>query len=356
MLLSADAERYDAAGRLRIFHGLDNIAGLAGVLSAAQRALGADAFSYCYPTHHGYPVDRTVQNMDNPVRRRIELLSFFVHEARRFDVFQFYYDKTLFEESLIDVPWLKRMGKSIFFYFHGCDVRDSKYNIGAYDLSVCKDCWPMACSPNRAKLLDYAHQYADGVFVSTPDLLQFVPGSELLPQAVDMARFGPLRDAALAAVGDRIDRERVIIAHAPSGRMFKGTKYIEAAVEALQAEGCPVELCLIENVSHEEALRLAAGADLAIDQVLAGAYGKFAVEAMALGKPVIVYIRDDLRGHYPDELPVISARPHTLVDTILRTIDRRDAWEEIGKRGMAYVEAHHNSSKIAAQMLACYMR
>ena len=64
------------------------------------------------------------------------------------------------------------------------------------------------------------------------------------------------------------------------------------AADRLQREGVPFDLELIENLPNAEATRRYRDADLVVDQLLAGWYGGFAVEAMALGKPVIAYLRE----------------------------------------------------------------
>ena len=74
---------------LKIFHGPENIAGSAGVLAKAQRACGADAFAYCFPTNFRYPADRILKASDNPARV-IEMLTFLLKERGHFNVFQFY--------------------------------------------------------------------------------------------------------------------------------------------------------------------------------------------------------------------------------------------------------------------------
>ena len=60
-------------------------------------------------------------------------------------------------------------------------------------------------------------------------------------------------------------------------------------------------------MSHQGAMQHCIAADIIIDQVLIGAYGQYTVEMLYLGKPVICYIRKDLRPYYPENLPVISA-------------------------------------------------
>ena len=46
-------------------------------------------------------------------------------------------------------------------------------------------------------------------------------------------------------------------------------------------------------MTHGEALGRLAAADLVVDQLVLGWYGAVAVEAMALGRPVLAYIRED---------------------------------------------------------------
>lgn len=87
-----------------------------------------------------------------------------------------------------------------------------------------------------------------------------------------------------------------IVIHAPSHRGAKGTAHILEAVDRLKAEGVAFEFVLVEKLSNTEARKLYERADLVVDQLLAGWYGGFAVEAMALGKPVICYLRDSDLG------------------------------------------------------------
>ena len=73
-----------------------------------------------------------------------------------------------------------------------------------------------------------------------------------------------------------------VILHAPSSRQRKGTEHVVAAVR-----GAPADLEIVEGLHHDEARRRYAHADIVVDQLNAGWYGLFAIEAMALGKPVV---------------------------------------------------------------------
>ena len=155
------------------------------------------------------------------------------------------------------------------------------------------------------------------------------------------------------------DDEPFTIVHAPSDRVVKGTKYVLKAVQQLQAEGMPLELILIENMAHSEARRAYERADLLIDQLLAGWYGVLAVELMALGKPVICYIREADLSFIPDQmradLPIINATPTSLYDVLKEWLTvRRHELPERGRRGREYVERWHDPLKIAAELKSVY--
>ena len=88
-------------------------------------------------------------------------------------------------------------------------------------------------------------------------------------------------------------------------------------------------------------------------------YGGLAVEAMALGKPVVCYVREDDLGFLPtgmrDELPLIRADPTSLA-AVLRDwlTGPRERLHEAGDRGRAYVERWHDPLRIAARLKADY--
>lgn len=339
---------------MRVLHGPQNIGGMAGVLAKAQRQCGIDAYSYCLPTgNFQYPADRVIE-AEGSLNRGREILSFFLREGWRYDGFQIYFGTSYTGLQLHDLAVLKALGKKIYFYFCGCDVRDSKLTIEKYQYSACSQCWPMLCSPNRLKAIEASQRYGDAVFVSTPDLLEFVPGAVLLPQPIDMDRFGPIRDQALDARDKRLSTDPVRIAHAPSSQAIKGTKFLLEAIDALKARGLAVELVLVEGKSYAEAMRVCASADIVVDQLLVGAYGQYAVEMMALGKPVVCYIREDLRAHYPKELPIVSANVEDITDVLAQMIASPEIWEEIGRRGIDYVSQNHESIAVARKALEHY--
>src|SRR5438094_453806 len=99
---------------------------------------------------------------------------------------------------------------------------------------------------------------------------------------VERQAMHPEADVDLAR---RPGRDRPLVVHAPSNRARKGTEQLVAACEGLE-----VDLEIVEGLHHDEAFARYAAADIVVDQLNAGWYGVFALEAMALGKPVLTFL------------------------------------------------------------------
>ncbi len=152
-----------------------------------------------------------------------------------------------------------------------------------------------------------------------------------------------------------------VILHAPTHRGIKGTRHVLETVQRLRGEGIPFDFQLVENRTWAEARALYEKADLLVDQLLLGWYGGLAVELMALGKPVVCYLRAGDLGFIPKEmqldLPIIQADPASLYDVLKEwlTVRRREL-VGVGRRSRQFVEKWHDPRKIAAQVAADYRR
>ena len=238
----------------------------------------------------------------------------------------------------------------------GCDVRlaedGNKRNqwtmCGSGRCSAYETCISMLDS-RRRYLIDRVLPLFDRVFYLNPELGHVVPEGRFLPYAnVDIDKFTPEYPSS---------RGRPKIVHAPSDASIKGTKIILEALERLKSR-FEFELILVEKKTHEEALTIYRSADLAIDQVLAGWYGGFAVEMMAMGKPVACYIRESDLKFVPqpmrDDLAILKVDPGRLAEDLAAILERRAEWPELGRRSRCYVERWHNPDHIAEAMIAAY--
>ena len=145
------------------------------------------------------------------------------------------------------------------------------------------------------------------------------------------------------------------VLHAPNHKAVKGTEFIVKAVEELQAEGESVELVLAQKLPNEEVKRLIQSVDLVADQLVIGWYAMFAIEAMALGKPVLCYLRKDLELLYinsgllqHNEIPLISCGPPNVKDTIRGLMHNSSRLIDAGNQGPEYVKKHHSLESVGS--------
>lgn len=294
-----------------------SIAGVPQELSRAERRLGlhSDVISF-QPHPFDYEVDFfRPTRLPFPLRYAERLRSIF-KIVENYEILHFHYF-SVFPFGL-DLPIWKMLGKKIVFHYHGDDIR----NKGEGTLS---------------------RRYASEVLVSTPDLLAWSLRARWTPNPIDLEKY--------PYIGVEDHERKLKIVHAPSVPKVKGTEYVEKAVEKLKTEGYKIELDLVKNMPHHEAVEHYKQADIVVDQLLVGWYGVFAIECMALGKPVCVYIRKDLKSYLPTPEPLVATSPQDLKEDLRRLIDDATLRYRIGKTARMFVEHVHDADKIAKYMV-----
>jgi glycosyltransferase involved in cell wall biosynthesis len=141
--------------------------------------------------------------------------------------------------------------------------------------------------------------------------------------------------------------------HAASRRDCKGTRFAVKAVDRLINDGHKIDFSLIENTPHSQAMERYAKADIALDQFLIGAYGTFAIEMMALGKPVISYIRNGLYSRYGNP-PILNANIDNLHERIKSLVEDEALRVRLGREGREYIKKVHDSKVVAKRLEGIY--
>ena len=128
---------------------------------------------------------------------------------------------------------------------------------------------------------------------------------------------------------------------------MKGTELIIEAVEKVKRE-VPVELVLIENKSHDEALAIKASCHVAIDQIARGdmGYGVNSLESLSMGLPTITHLSDEYQEFIPDH-PFILTDPEKLKNTIKEIVIDADMREQFSRRGKEWVTQKHDYRSVA---------
>jgi glycosyltransferase involved in cell wall biosynthesis len=187
---------------------------------------------------------------------------------------------------------------------------------------------------------------ADAEVVGSYDAIRWVPEADVIPPGIDVKAIDPAPPS---------DRARPVILHAPSSRRRKGTEHVIAACEGLDAE-----LVLVEGLHHDQAFERYREADIVVDQLNAGWYGLFAIECMALGKPVVAFLHDEAARRTEDALgtrvPIVSATKDDLRIRLEPLVASAAERRRIGAESRAYVERVHDLDRVADRLLALYAR
>ncbi len=296
-----------------------DIAGVPQELSRAQRRMGwkSDIMTF-QPHQFEYQVDiYRPTKMPFPLKY-IEKMRSFSRVMSDYDILHFHWSSVV--PFGFDLPFWKRRGKQIIMHHHGDDVRRK----------------------GEGRLYN---KFADAILVSTPDLLQWSPRATWLPNPIDLRRY--------QYVGTEDHEGNIRILHAPSDRNVKGTDHVIQAVKSLKEEGYEIELDLIEGMPHREAVEHYRQADIVVDQLLVGWYGMLAIECMALGKPVCVYIKDELKSYLP-EAPLIATSPKSLKEDLKILIEDPPLRRKVGAKARSFADQVHDADKIAVRLAGIY--
>lgn len=273
----------------------------------------------------------------------VKMHCFAIKAIKKYDIFHFHYGYSL-TPFYWDLQILKHFSKKIFVEFHGSEIRGLYKDIN-YDFFNPE--WPSIKNKRKQrKRIRKLLEYADGIILHDEELRAHIPDDidvpvYIVPLRVDINKFEV----------KHIKNKIPIIVHAPSRRSTKGT---EGILEALKAVSGKYELILVEGKTQKEAFDIYKRADLIIDQISVGTYGVFAIEGMALGKPVITYIDEKMKKNFPQELPIISANFENLGSVVEELVNNRERLESIGERGREYVERFHDNIKVTKHLKKIY--
>ena len=304
-----------------------NTAGVPWTTVEALRARGVDARLVVFNRYTLHPeADRSLDlpSAKEPLgstRRQARQWAALTQLLPRTDVFHFIFGLTLVPQSL-QFPLLKALRKKSVMHYLGSDIRGKTPEQLAFG------------------------KRSNAEIVGSYDAIRWVPEAEVIPPGIDLGRIEPAPPSG---------RSRPVIVHAPSSRRRKGTEDVIAACAGLDAD-----LELVEGLHHEEALERYRAADIVVDQLNAGWYGIFAIEAMALGKPVVTFLHDEAvrrtEEAFDIEVPLVPATKETLRERLRPLVDSPLDRRVIGAASRAYVEHVHDLEQTTDRLLALYAR
>ncbi len=383
---------------MRILHAPTNIGANPQALAVAERALGLESHAVCFRLNSfAMQTDEVLWPQGigplEQLRRQWRLIA---RAGRDFDLVHYNGGRSMAQvlPPRSDLPltatkrwavaaynlyaarlqrWelaqLKRLGKPIFVTYQGDEARPGTQYLEWFggQADAAQKAHSAALWRFRQQQIALFDRFADKIYSLNPDLCHNLPQrAEFLPYASVDPKVFQLCQPERASGGHK---PRIV--HAPSNRLVKGSDYLLQALSDLEAEGLDFELILVENMPHAEALRAYQQADLVVDQLRIGWYGAFAVEVMAMGKPVVCYLKEADFGVLPEAmrqdlarpLPFINADIATIKDKLRATLSAMAApasapqafdFAAAAAAARAYAEAWHDPAKIARRLADDY--
>ena len=346
---------------MRILHLPSSVGSNSYNLAIGEKKNGAESRVLIQnPTIYSNKADIVLLPAKNKYINFVRWIKFCIFNRRKYDVFHYNFGSTLFNthnQALfgLDLRWFKRRKKVIAVTYQGSDARQANYCVKHYETShyTKEDAIDQkAIDEEKIFRIAFFEKNADLIYATNPDLLN------MLPERAKFRPYTKLQPEEWVPCFSDYTKKRISILHAPSNPKVKGTEYVNKAIEQLQNEGYEIEYMLLQNIPNSEVIEYYQKADLVIDQLLVGWYGGFAVECMALGKPVMCYIRESDMKYIPQEMnaemPIIRVTKETLYQQLKYTLDNKEDLAEIARKSRQYVEKWHDPKKIAKDLLADY--
>ncbi len=248
-----------------------------------------------------------------------------------------------------ETAWFKEVGIAQALVFHGSDIRNPRLHAALELDSPFRDPEDELTSVLQSQV-DAITQHViafDGpVFVTTMDLMDYLPDATWLPVVVDTniwsSDFVPLTRPGAPKVF-----------HVPSRGSMKGTDDVDLICLRLQAEG-RIRYVREESLTHQQMLERMMDCDIVIDQLRLGDYGITAVEAMSGGKVVVGHVADRVRQRIDGDVPIVEASWHNLREVLEAVLENRDRVSDLSQAGRDYARRWHDG-RASAAVLADFM-
>ncbi len=348
---------------MRVLHLPTETGGNAYGLANAEKKLGIDSrVLYRNQSWLSYPGDILIPPSKYKAIEAIRIIKTASKIYKEYDIYHFNFGCSLVDFTSLglhhlDLPYIKN--KKIVVTYNGCDARQKYKRMEQAELCACKytDCYNGMCNDisvekRKQKRIRDFESIGAHFFAVNPDLFNFLPtGCSFLPYSI--ARWDEIESKYDPNRYDKLSKIRIV--HAPTNRVAKGSDLIIDAVNRLKIKYPDrLELVLVENLTHNDALKVYSSADIVIDQIRIGWYGAFAVEAMKMGKPVIAYINENDLKYLPNSMgreckeALISANDIDIYEVLEKTVNDIQFLKRKNEAQLEYVNKWHNPLYVAS--------
>ncbi len=286
---------------MKIVH-INNTAGIASLLAWQQKNMGhtAEVFTFNSATQRQFGGKKFIYRW--PLSRWN-----FYNSINKFDVWHYHYPYGSLKRNLEK----RKHHKPILKHYHGDDLR------GLVDIDFC--------------------------LVSTPDLLRFAPNGKWLPNPIDIEGMNSM----LTEVS--FETKLLKVLYYPkvyeSGIHSRELQIKRSILARLESEE-KLTLISILDLPHKKALNQIAKSDIVVGKILPvmGWIGRIELEAMALGKPVIAQVSDELYERYKP--PVFRTSEKTFQSDLEYLLEDTNTRGKLVRSGLIYVKENHSVNSV----------
>lgn len=327
-----------------------------------QNVIGIETRALCvHPPHTGINSAGIVHvyiEKDMPwfqkLKNRIAKYYLIIRNIFWADIIHYYWNSDILSKNL-DLKLITWLNKPVVIEWVGSDIRNPDIEVKenqkyAEALLRKNSKYIKLESAIRSKQIQQKFHAIGAVPVLCTDMISYLD-SDLFPvyyrvfQRLTVFNYKAMPPSPLV--------KRPVIVHSSTDFVAKGTFSIKRIINELK-QIYDFEFKLIARESRENLQRIINDCDIYIDQIIYGAHGLAAVEAMAMGKPVVTYIKKSLVDKYPADMPIINASDDNLYEVLEKLIVDSNLRHQIGLNSRAYAEKYHDTEKVAIRFKQIY--
>lgn len=267
--------------------------------------------------------------------------------------------------------WLAKLFKRKVIHLpSGCLEEETKAIFSKLDGgNVCNNCgWgPEVCDDNRnIARFNLIRKYAD-MFVGTGSLNSSqYKTTHFKYKAIDLELWHP--DLAVPDEFKLPWTNNLRILHSfydknrnHGSKNIKGSPFIVAAIKRLKEKGFPVEYMFLKDVPSKHMPYYQVQADIVVEQLIYGWWGSTGVETMALGKPVVCYLRPAWKEFFLktfpeyESLPIVEANTETIYEVLKKLVVDENYRKKKGRESRFFAERHFDAKKNAAELESIFL-
>ncbi|WP_024954313.1 glycosyltransferase [Sulfurospirillum arcachonense] len=260
----------------------------------------------------------------------------------------------------LDLFLLKFLNKKLIYLPSGCIDIDLKKEISKIDDgNICNNCgWDDSVCKDESniKKFNILNKYFD-LFLGFPDM-ESTQYKQITYKykSIDLYLWKP--DIRIPDKFKLPKTKNLRILHSffkenreNNGKNIKGSPFIVDAIDILKEEGFEVEYFYVIDVESKNMRYYQAQADIVVEQLIYGWWGSTGVETMALGKPVICYLREDAKDNFyknfPEynSLPIIEANVLNIYEVLKKTVMDNEFREKKAKESRLFAESFFDIEK-----------